>query len=198
MALILASSSPRRRELLQNLGLDFEVVIEPVSEDIPQGLEPAKAVEILAERKARAVAKQRNEGLVIGSDTIVVYQNKILGKPQNEAHAREMLITLQGKCHFVYSGLAVIDCQSGKSAVTHQCTKVKFKPLSEDEIDAYIATGEPYGKAGAYAIQGLGAIFVAGIDGCYSNVVGLPLERLAYLLKKFNYDVLKKSRLSCR
>ena len=193
--LILASSSPRRRELLDSLGLSFEVIIKPVSEDVPPGTAPYRVVEMLAERKARAVADERSQGLVIGSDTIVAYQNKILGKPRNEAHAREMLHMLQGSSHDVYSGLAVIDCQSKKTIVTYQRTKVKFKSLTADEIDAYIASGEPFGKAGAYAIQGLASVFIEGIEGCYSNVVGLPLKCLADVLKKFDYDVLNKSCL---
>lgn len=191
--LILASSSPRRQDLLNSLGLSFEVIIKPVSEDVPPDTEPYRVVELLAERKARAVADERSLGLVIGSDTIVAYQNKILGKPKDEAHAREMLHMLQGSTHDVYSGVAVIDCQTKRTIVTHQRTKVKFKSLSADEINTYIASGEPFGKAGAYAIQGLASVFIEGIEGCYSNVVGLPLERLADVLKRFDYNVLNES-----
>ncbi|MBO8137255.1 MAG: septum formation inhibitor Maf [Desulfotomaculum sp.] len=189
--LVLASSSPRRRELLQSLGLNFEVRVKPVSEDFPSGMEPGAVVEILSERKARAVAEELDDGLVIGSDTVVTYNNKILGKPQNEGQAKEMLRTLQGSSHYVYSGVAVIDAASGKTEVTHQRTRVKMKNMTEDEIESYVSTGEPMDKAGAYAIQGIASIFIEEIEGCYFNVVGMPLERLAYLLKKFNYDILK-------
>ncbi|MBM7854533.1 septum formation protein [Desulfohalotomaculum tongense] len=190
--LILASSSPRRRELLQSLGLKFRVQVKPVAEDFPPGMEPGAAVELLSQRKARAVAAETEEGLVIGADTVVVYNNKILGKPASERQAKEMLTVLQGTSHYVYSGVAVVDARSGKTAVTHQCTKVSFKPMTEEEIDNYVSTGEPMDKAGAYAAQGIAAVFIAGIEGCYFNVVGLPIERLAYLLKKFDYDVLNE------
>lgn len=188
--LILASSSPRRKELLQSLGLKFEVAVKPVSEEVTAAMDPGAVVEMLSLRKAQAVARTREHGLVIGSDTVVVHNGEILGKPENAQHAKEMLVKLQGNAHYVYSGVAIIDATTGKQEVTHQKTKVILKSMTTAEIEAYVSTGEPMDKAGAYAIQGVASIFVAGIEGCYFNVVGLPLERLADLLKKMNYDVL--------
>ncbi|MEG6614886.1 Maf family protein [Peptococcaceae bacterium 1198_IL3148] len=188
--LILASSSPRRRELLQSLGLKFEVAVKPVSEAVPAEMAPGAVVELLSLRKAQTVAAEREAGLVIGSDTVVVHNGQILGKPQDHHHAKEMLTKLQGSAHYVYSGVAIVDAATGNQQVTHQRTKVFLNPMTTTEIEAYVSTGEPMDKAGAYAIQGVASIFVAGIEGCYFNVVGLPLERLAYLLKKMNYHVL--------
>ncbi|WP_031513151.1 Maf family protein [Desulfofalx alkaliphila] len=190
MALILASQSPRRREMLQRLGLDFEVQVASVEEIVPSGLKPAEVVEHLAALKARAVAGLRDEGLVIGSDTVVVKDGVILGKPANEEEAKEMLRRLQGTSHRVYSGVAVVNAGDGSSITGHRCTKVTFKPLSQREIEQYIATGEPMDKAGAYGVQGVASIFITAIEGCYHNVVGMPLELLAELLKKFNYNLL--------
>ncbi|MTI81535.1 MAG: septum formation protein Maf [Firmicutes bacterium] len=189
--LVLASTSPRRRELLQGLGIDFKIQVKDVPENFPPGMKASRVVELLSERKARAVAVELNEGLVIGSDTIVTYNDEILGKPEDSGHAKEMLKKLQGTYHYVYSGVAVINAFSGKVAVSHQCTRVKIKPLTDNEIDKYIASGEPKGKAGAYAIQGIASLFIEGIEGCYFNVVGLPIKRLADLLKEFDYDVLE-------
>lgn len=189
--LILASTSPRRRELLQSLGLSFTVDAQHTEENVPAGLAPGVVVEMLALRKAQAVADTKKyDGLIIGADTIVVHNGEILGKPAGEKHAKEMLEKLQGDEHYVYSGVAVVNAQNGHAEVTHQKTKVILNPISPEEIEAYVATGEPMDKAGAYAIQGIASIFVAGIEGCYFNVVGLPLERLAYLLKKMGYNVL--------
>lgn len=188
--LILASSSPRRRELLLNLGLKFEVEIMPVPEHIPPGMKPDAVVKLLSEKKARAVAAKRTTGLVIGSDTIVVWDHQILGKPAGEQEAEEMLDKLQGSSHYVYSGVAVIDAASDKIIVDYRRTKVTFKSMSVNEIKAYVSSGESLDKAGAYGIQGRAAVFIEGIEGCYFNVMGLPLECLATILKSFNYDIL--------
>lgn len=190
MALILASASPRRREMLKNIGLQFEVQTKNVPEDLPLGIKPGEAVELLAVQKARAVADDRDSGLVIGCDTVVVSNGEILGKPQDIKHAKEMLCSLQGGSHQVYTGIVVIDAATGKTITDHQCTKVHFKSLTEEEIDRYVASGEPMDKAGAYGVQGIAAIFITGVEGCYHNVVGLPLERLAEILKEFDYHVL--------
>lgn len=187
----LASSSPRRRELMEQLGLDFSVVVRPVDEMVEGKYPPGELVEILSARKAREVARELDRGLVIGSDTVVVCQGKILGKPSGDQDALNMLRCLQGNEHFVYSGLAVIDAHSSKMVCTHERTRVLFRSAGDDELMRYVASGEPADKAGAYAIQGLGAVFVAGIEGCYANVVGLPVFRLAAVLKDFfGVDVL--------
>ncbi len=188
--LILASASPRRRELLDQLGVPFKVVVADVDETPGFVERPAELVEELAHRKARAVAESTPKGLVIGADTVVVLRGKILGKPRDEAEARLMLRELEGTSHEVYTGVAVIDAASGKAAVGHERTVVHFRHLTEDEINTYVATGEPADKAGAYAIQGLGALLVTRIEGCYSNVVGLPLVRLAEMCRIFNFDLL--------
>ncbi len=186
----LASASPRRKELLEQLGLPFTVVIRNVDERVRELLPPGRLVETLSERKARQVAGELDQGLVIGSDTVVVWRDRILGKPGSRREALEMLACLQGDEHSVYSGLAVIDVETGAVHVSHERTRVFFRPAAMAELEAYVDTGEPMDKAGAYAVQGLGAVFVTGIEGCYFNVVGLPLPRLARVLKGFGVDVL--------
>ena len=188
--LILASSSPRRKELLQGLGLPFVVEVKTVKEDVPADTEPAAVVEMLALRKAQAVAANHKNGLIIGADTVVVCHDEILGKPRDQQQAKGMLKKLQGTDHHVYSGVAVVNALNGSSVVTHQQTKVFLQPMSDEVIARYVATGEPLDKAGAYAIQGIAAIFVEKIEGCYFNVVGLPINSLAHLLKKMDYHVL--------
>jgi septum formation protein len=187
--LILASSSPRRRELLQGLGLDFTVVTSDVDETTDSHLAPAEVVEQLALRKAGAVAKKVEKGIVLGSDTIVVLDGQILGKPSDESDAFRMLSALQGREHTVYSGVALIDAASGRSEVAHNATRVMIRPMTEQEINAYIATGEPMDKAGSYAIQGIGATMVEGIVGDYFTVVGLPLHLTAKLLARFGVSL---------
>ncbi|MFZ5596915.1 MAG: Maf family protein [Bacillota bacterium] len=190
LPIYLASASPRRRELLEQLGLDFTVVIKNVDESTESGLPPDRVVEALSLRKAEAAARDIDRGLVIGSDTVVVWREKIMGKPKNRREAVEMITCLQGDVHQVYSGLAVINAETGKVHVSHECTRVFFRPATAEEIENYAAAGEFRDKAGGYAIQGLGAVFVKGIEGCYFNVVGLPLSRLAGVLKDFGIDVL--------
>lgn len=191
MKLTLASASPRRRELLELLRLPFEVVVSNVDEDIAyQGQSPAELVQSLALSKAKAVADGDREGLVIGADTVVVYNGKILGKPEGRQGAFDMLKALSGREHQVLTGIALVDKNSGKEYVTAEVTYVKFKELSYKEINAYIDTGEPFDKAGAYGIQGLASVFIEGIRGDYFNVVGLPIHRLAEMLKSFGIDVI--------
>ncbi len=189
--IILASSSPRRKELLAGLGLKFTTHSSDVDEETMQGLTPDQIVEQLALRKASAVASCYNEGIVIGSDTIVVLDERILGKPLNDDDAFLMLSALQGHEHIVYSGIAVIDVASGKSSISHQHTSVRIRRLTAEEIGDYIATGEPKDKAGSYAIQGIGASIVTGITGDYFTVVGLPVQRLTEILRQFGIDILK-------
>lgn len=186
----LASSSPRRRMLLAQLGLPFSVVVPEVKEEIKNSLPFARLVEELALKKALAVESAISRGLILAADTIVVWQGKVLGKPSSEAEAREMLRCLSGCVHEVYTGLAVLEKPTGRRVITHERTEVKFRTLSEEEIARYVATGEPMDKAGAYAAQGLGAIFIEGINGCYFNVVGLPVAKLAAILKEFGIDPL--------
>jgi septum formation protein len=190
--IVLASSSPRRKDLLQEIGLSFRVEASGVSEEVTGQVTPGRFVEILAERKARDVSS-RMEGedvLVIGSDTVVVLDGKILGKPVDEGHAYELLSCLQGQTHEVYTGLSVIGCAENVVRTTHSSTRVTMNPMSPEKIRRYIATGEPMDKAGAYAIQGLGATLVSGIEGDYFTVVGLPLALLSAVLGEFGVQVL--------
>ncbi|MCA9799402.1 MAG: septum formation inhibitor Maf [Cyanobacteria bacterium HKST-UBA04] len=182
--LVLASGSPRRRELLASLGLTFEVMpptVEEATIDVA-GLGPSQIVEKLAVEKGRSVASARPDALVIGADTIVVLGNTVLGKPANAADATRMLTALSGTRHHVLTGVAVF--YQNRNAVGHRCTTVTMRPFSQAEAEAYTASGEPMDKAGAYAIQGLGATLVEGIDGCYFNVVGLPLVETMRLVKR--------------
>jgi septum formation protein len=176
-ALILASGSPRRRQLLAALGLPFTVVTSGVPEDVAPGIDPVEAVLQLAQRKAEAVAVTLDRGLVIGSDTDVVLDDTILGKPADAADAARMLRLLRGRTHRVISGVAVLDTASGRIALGTVTTLVTMVDASDAQIAAYAASGEPLDKAGAYAIQGLGGALVAGIDGCYNNVVGFRCAR---------------------
>ncbi|AEG14034.1 Septum formation protein Maf [Desulfofundulus kuznetsovii DSM 6115] len=191
LPIYLASSSPRRSMLLEQLGLPFTVVVPEVEEEVQEGLPPHQLVETLALRKAGAVAPSISKGLVVAADTVVVWQGKVLGKPADAREAAEMLSLLAGNEHEVFTGVAVMEKPSGRRVVTHERTRVRFRPLTTEEIARYVATGEPLDKAGAYAAQGLGAIFIAGIRGCYFNVVGLPLARLAQVLKEFGVDPLE-------
>ncbi len=190
---ILASSSPRRRELLALLGRPFRV-IEPAIDETPRpGERPAAYARRAAAEKAAAVAARlplrRNVGrrVVIGCDTIVVLDSRILGKPRDAADARRMLRALSGRCHAVISGLCVLQERTGGDWIERNCvvsTEVTFRKLSLREIAAYVATGEPMDKAGAYAVQGRAAAMVACLRGSYTNVVGLPLAELSELLRR--------------
>ncbi len=175
--IILASGSPRRRELLSGMGYDFTVLTSDVDENM-QG-EAKDVVGALAERKGRAVASLCREGeIVIAADTLVSLQDRALGKPGDDGEAADMLRALSGRGHEVYTGLCVIDTASGEETLDVECTRVFFRSLSEAEIQAYVASGEPRDKAGAYAIQGGAAAFVERFEGSYHNVIGLPTERL--------------------
>lgn len=189
--IILASSSPRRQELLQNLGLEFQIHPSGVDETVVDGLKPSEVVELLAERKATDVARLYSHELVIGSDTIVVVDGQILGKPEDQQQAFQMISSLQGRSHHVYSGLAIIDAATGAIKKGHIKTQVHMRAISDAEIEDYVMTGEPMDKAGAYAIQGLGSIFITGIEGDYFSVVGLPVQLLADFLEGFGILILK-------
>ena len=183
MELILASGSPRRRELLEKLNVPFEVIVSECDETLPEDTPAESAAELLAVRKAAAVAKLHPGACVIGADTTVVLDGDILGKPADEADCKRMLEMLSGRKHTVYTGVAVF--WEGHSVSFSDETEVQFYPLSGAEIAAYAATPEPYDKAGAYGIQGQGALLVAGIHGDYYNVMGLPIARLARQLRQF-------------
>lgn len=188
--LILASGSPRRKQLLEGLDLKFSVEPSDISETFDCQLSVEDVVRSLAFSKANDIAGRHESGVVIGADTIVVKNNAILGKPKNKEDAFTMLKQLQGRVHTVYSGLAIIDIDRQEHYVDYEATHVFIRPLSDEDIEAYIATEEPMDKAGSYAIQGLGALFVEKIEGDYFSVVGLPLRKTADYLKKCGIYVL--------
>ncbi|OUN00542.1 MAG: septum formation protein Maf [Firmicutes bacterium ZCTH02-B6] len=188
--IILASASPRRQQLLAETGLPFTVAVSEVDEEAIDGASPRELAARRALCKAQAVARTVPRGLVIGADTIVLCQGQVLGKPKDTADAKRLLSLLSGKSHRVITGVCVIEAPSGRCAVDSACTKVTFRRLAPDEIDRYVTTGEPMDKAGAYGIQGKGALLVERIVGDYFNVVGLPLTLLARMLKEFGVHML--------
>jgi septum formation protein len=173
--LVLASSSPRRKRLLKQLGLPFRVLASHVEENESIAGAPLATARCLAEKKARAVVERARNSWILGADTMVVLGNRILGKPLDHDEARSMLTRLGGKEHRVITGFCLLDPESSLALSEAVTTRVRFKALTDDEIDAYVATGEPFGKAGGYAIQGIGAFLVESISGSYTNVVGLPV-----------------------
>lgn len=188
--IILASASPRRSELLRQVGITFKVVPSGVEENINMRLLPQELAQELACSKAIDVAKQAGGNcLVIGADTIVV-KGKILGKPRNEEEAFTMLKSLEGEWHEVITGIAVTDAASMRTVKDFEMTRVKVRNLTDSMIYSYIKTGEPADKAGAYGIQGMGALLVERIEGCYFNVVGLPLMKLSCMLEEFGVKIL--------
>ncbi|PIE33164.1 septum formation inhibitor Maf [candidate division KSB3 bacterium] len=183
--IILASSSPRRKMLLKQLEIPFDIIVSDIDEQFNHALSPAEIAEDLALQKAQAVAATLTDAIVIGADTIVVHDDAILGKPNNEQDAFQMLSRLSGEVHQVMTGLTLISTAAPTTTlIRHETTQVKIAPLSEADIHWYIATGEPLDKAGAYGIQGKGAIFVKWIHGCYNNVVGLPLFLLITMFEE--------------
>jgi len=185
--LILASGSPRRKSLLQAVGADFKVVIPMVDEDGIENLAPETAVKKLARDKAlevRSRITQRDrKRLIIAADTVVAYRHHVLGKPENGTGAVRMLKMLSGRWHQVYTGLCLVSPLDGRIITGYEVTKVKFRRLSAAYINNYVASGEPLDKAGAYGIQELGALIVERVDGCYFNVVGLPLVKLDKMIR---------------
>ena len=196
MAMILASQSPRRRELLGQMGFSFTV--RPArGEELPHPeLTPAQLVEELARQKALEVsAEAEADDVVVAADTVVAVDGTVLGKPRDRVHASEMLSALSGREHTVYTGVAV---KRGETLlVEHEATQVRFRPLTEREIDLYIQTGEPMDKAGSYGIQGYGALLVEGIRGDYFTVVGLPICRLGRMLAQVGEDALAQCAQKC-
>ena len=191
MRIILASQSPRRRELLERMGIsEFEVIPAKAEESalLTRTLTPDQLVEELSRRKCAEVSAAHPDALVIAADTMVAVNNRVLGKPHSEKDAARMLAALSGRLHMVYTGVTV--AQGVKSITEHEMTFVRFCTLSQADIIRYIATGEPMDKAGAYGIQGYGSVLVEGISGDYYNVMGLPVCRLARLLSGFGVDAL--------
>ncbi len=186
--LVLASTSPRRESLLRMIGFDFEVVDSEIDEESEVYTIPEVHVLELAQKKALKVAETINSGLIIGADTIVVLDNQILGKPRDSKQAKETLRKLSGRTHFVYTGFAIVDKTSRKMLSEFEKTRVSFRNLEDEEIDRYVQSGSPLDKAGGYGIQDQGALFVERIDGCFYNVMGLPVTSVYRALAKFVGD----------
>jgi septum formation protein len=181
--LVLASASPRRHALLADLKLPFVVQISDVLEVVEPGVAPRELAMRLAAQKAEAVAGSHDYGLVLGADTIVVLDGEILGKPRDEADAARMLRRLSGREHEVITGVALVDAETGETHQSAVTSRVCFRRLRDKEIAAYVVSGEPLDKAGAYAIQGVGGRLLAGFTGCHANIVGLPICEVAALLE---------------
>ncbi|MDD3593642.1 MAG: Maf family protein [Candidatus Gastranaerophilales bacterium] len=184
--LILASASPRRRELMKEAGLEFEIIKSDFEENLEDDVFYYEKIEALALGKAKDVAaKTEKDALVIAADTVVVLHGKILTKPQDKSDAYNMIAALSGDIHQVVTAVAVIDVLSGKTVVESTTTNVEFKKIPPAKIEEYVNTDEPYDKAGAYAIQGLASVFVKNVDGCHKNVVGLSTDTLLKVLNDF-------------
>lgn len=179
--IILASASPRRSELMTLAGFRFDVICADIDEIVPEKALPQEVVMSLALQKAQAVAKDHRKSAVVGSDTVVALDGKILGKPRSEKEAAEMIRSLSGRIHKVYTGVAIV-CGEKVTSFFEE-TEVEFYPLTDQEILDYVATGEPMDKAGAYGIQGRGAVLVKRINGDYFNVMGLPISKVYRELK---------------
>ena len=192
MKLILASASPRRAQILRDAGMRFEIAQSDVSESRKRAESARILTRRLAHAKAHAIAKKLGteppEAIVIGADTIVEVNGELLGKPQSPGAAREMLTKLGGRTHRVVTSIAAIRLPDRAEEIATESTRVRFAPLTAEEIAAYVATGEPLDKAGAYAVQGIGGRYIERIDGCYFNVVGLPLARLYRMLIKLGWQ----------
>lgn len=180
---IVASASPRRRELLEFFGFDFEVIPSGADETLPENIDACEAVKELSKRKAESVFVENKDAVVLGCDTVVSLDGEILGKPTDEEAARKMLRALSGRTHQVFSGVTIMG--KDKAETFAVCSDVEFYELSDEDIDSYIKTGEPMDKAGAYGIQGLGGALVKKIDGDYYNIVGLPISRTIRALAGF-------------
>ncbi len=186
--IILASTSPRRHELMHLLGLPFEIVSSDYEEDMTLKITPQKLVKVLSAGKAADVASKHKHSLVIGADTIVVYNNEVLGKPHTPAKAKEMLKKLSGQTHSVFTGFTIIDDKTKKSVSCAIESKVYFRKLSDKEISDYVKTGVALKKAGAYGINDRASLFTEKIEGDYFNIVGFPVFHIAQELKKFGIN----------
>lgn len=188
--IILASASPRRKEILSKTGLKFKVDASEYPEDNGHDLPPHKLAMYLSAEKAYSVSKKYKNAIIISADTFIVFKGRIFGKPRNISDAREMLKLFNGKPHSVITGFTIIDTSENKRVSKTIETKVYFRKLSDKEIESYLRTKESLGKAGAYGIQGMGAMLIKKIEGDYYNVMGLPLTALVESLKKFGVEVL--------
>ncbi|WP_270941414.1 Maf family protein [Romboutsia lituseburensis] len=190
MNIILASASPRRKEILENTNTEFEIIKSKIDEVILENELPSQVVMRLAFEKSIDIALKHPDSLVIGADTVVVLNNNILGKPKDSSDAFNMIKQLSGKTHQVITGISLINLNANQKIIDYVVSNVKFKNLSEEDIKDYIQTNESLDKAGAYGIQGFGAMLVEEIQGDYFNIVGLPISRLSDLLKKhFNINL---------
>lgn len=188
--IILASTSPRRKELFEKLRIPFTIEASDYEEDMGLKMSPVKLVKVLSAGKAMAVAKKHKEGIIIGADTFVVFNNQLFGKPKSKPEARKMLEKLSGKRVDILTGLTIIDIDFKKKISVTDIAKVYIKKLSTDEINNYIASGEPMDKAGAFAVQGLGSVIIRKVEGDFMSIMGLPLFILAKELKKLGVSVL--------
>ncbi len=186
--IILASGSETRKSIINKFGLKFEIIPSKYEEDMSLKLEPKKLAMELAYGKANDVARGLDEGIVIGIDTFVYFDGKVIGKPKDKEDAMKILKNFSGKTHLVYSGIAIIDSATKKTIKDYEVTKVKFRKLSDDEIKKYVESGEPLNKAGAYGAQGKGGILAERFEGCYYNVEGFPTSKILNNLKKFGVD----------
>ncbi|MFH1968613.1 MAG: Maf family protein [bacterium] len=187
--IVLASQSPRRKQLLEQIGLDFEIDPSSYEEDMTLKMNPKELAEFLSLGKAKDVAERHKDSIIISADTIVAVDKEVFGKPKTPEKAKYMLQKLSSRAHSVITGFTIVDTEINKQISKSVETKVYFKNLSEQEIDSYIATGEPLDKGGSYAIQGKAALFVEKIEGDYFNIVGLPIMPIAQELKNFGINV---------
>jgi len=193
--LILASSSPRRRQLLGYLGVKFEVIPSHFEEIVDQSLTPAEVVVDLSIAKAQEIAEKIGAStigatVVLGADTVVVLDGQMIGKPDSRQQAVEMLSQLSGQCHEVFTGVALIELPGRRVTSAYQVSKVYMRTIEPSEIQSYVETGEPMDKAGAYALQGIGSVFVEKIEGCFTNIIGLPVPLVVQLLRGLGIEIL--------
>nr|WP_300002052.1 Maf family protein [Tissierella sp.] len=186
--IILASSSPRRKEIFDRYNFDYKIIKQDIEEIVTEEDTPEQLVMSLSFRKAHSIAKSNPKAIVIAADTVVVYRGKILSKPKDKEDAFRMLESLSGETHEVITGISIINEETNTKIVDWEKTKVKFRELNKATIETYISSGEPFDKAGSYGIQAIGALLVEKIDGCYLNVVGMPLVKLDKLLNKY-FDI---------
>jgi septum formation protein len=188
--LILASASPRRAEILSAAGIPFEIRVSRTDESRLPGESPERMVERLARAKAEAVVRElvpTDSLIILGADTVVVISDEILGKPGNAATAREMLLKLRGREHLVITGFALLRTHDKQIRIGHETTRVRFSNMTDAEVEAYVSTDEPLDKAGAYAIQGIAGRYIPRVEGCYFNIVGLPMARVWEAMKELGW-----------
>ena len=190
--IVLASRSPRRRDLLKQIGLEFEIRESKYDEDMTAMDDPRKLVKFLALKKGEEVARHYKDAIIISGDTFVIFNNKFIGKPKNKEEAKKVLKNFSNKTHSIVSGFALIDAKTKKVINDYGEAKVKFRDLSEAEIDNYIATGEPFDMAGSYGLMNRAAVLIKGVEGDFYSVIGLPLNKVYLALKELGVDALKK------